>query len=167
MALTCLKDGLEVVARQRSKLFIISQKACTLIKDQVTDANFPQIAFDAKDWLSEHPFYVASGVLFVGPSLVTVPVLGAAGFGTNIAGGRFMDVNWLYHRSNMETRDLGSAAAAIQSASGPIVAGGLFATLQSAGAAGYGLPIVNSAVQGAIGAVNALNLGYQAFLRKW
>lgn len=31
----------------------------------------------------------------------------------------------------------------------PVVAGGLFATLQSAGAGGYGLLVVNTAVQGA------------------
>ena len=53
----------------------------------------------------------------------------------------------------------------MQSASGPIVAHGLFATLQSAGAAGYGLPIVNGAFQGVFAAVHAVNLGIQRFRR--
>ncbi len=59
--------------------------------------------------------------------------------------------------------NLGSAAAAFQSTAGPAVAHGVYATLQSAAAAGYGVPIVHSAVQGAVGA----GLGTSALWNKW
>ena len=47
----------------------------------------------------------------------------------------------------------GSAAAAWQASIGPVAARGLFATLQSAGAMGYGAPIVNGVVQAVGGAL--------------
>lgn len=67
------------------------------------------------------------------------------------------------------SHNIGSAAAAAQSAGGPIVAHGLIATLQSAAAAGagYGVPIVNGAIQGAVITSQALNLGVQALWYKW
>jgi len=58
---------------------------------------------------------------------------------------------------------LGSAAAAFQSTAGPAVAHGVFATIQSAGAAGYGVPIIHGAIQGAVGA----GLGISALWNKW
>ncbi|KAJ4198174.1 hypothetical protein NW755_000862 [Fusarium falciforme] len=64
------------------------------------------------------------------PALVAAPALGLAGFGANgIVGG--------------------SLAAGAQSGIGSVVAPSLFATLQSAGAGGYGLSAVYGAVQGA------------------
>ncbi|KAM0562152.1 hypothetical protein ACHAPJ_002597 [Fusarium lateritium] len=64
------------------------------------------------------------------PALVASPALAAAGFGANgIVGG--------------------TVAAGAQSAIGNVVAPGVFATLQSAGAGGYGVAIVNGVVQGA------------------
>lgn len=44
---------------------------------------------------------------------------------------------------------VGSAAAAAQSSMGEVATHGLFATMQSAAAGGYGAAIVNGAVQGA------------------
>ncbi|KIL84250.1 hypothetical protein FAVG1_12487 [Fusarium avenaceum] len=64
------------------------------------------------------------------PALVAGPLLGALGFGA--AG-----------------VTAGSAAAGIQSGIGSVVAPGLFATLQSAGAGGYGLAAVHTVVQAA------------------
>lgn len=49
-------------------------------------------------------------------------------------------------------------ATAVHSAIGPVAARSVFATLQSAGAGGYGLPIVNGIAQGAIAAGAALKL---------
>ncbi|KAL8925772.1 MAG: hypothetical protein Q9208_003269 [Pyrenodesmia sp. 3 TL-2023] len=49
----------------------------------------------------------------------------------------------------------GSIASALHSQHAPVVAHGIFATLQSAGAGGYGLPIVQGAVQGAATAMGA------------
>lgn len=45
------------------------------------------------------------------------------------------------------TLGIGSAAAAIQSAIAPVAGGSAFALLQSAGAGGYGVPIVHGVVQ--------------------
>ena len=45
---------------------------------------------------------------------------------------------------------LGSAAAGLQPLLNPVGAGGFFATLQSAGAGGYGVPAVNAVVRGTV-----------------
>ena len=45
---------------------------------------------------------------------------------------------------------LGSAAAGLQPLLNPVGAGGLFATLQSAGAGGYGVAAVNAVVRGTV-----------------
>ncbi|KPM37770.1 hypothetical protein AK830_g8802 [Neonectria ditissima] len=87
----------------------------------------------AKDWAIAHPFQAAafgSGALVMAaPAIVASPALAAAGFGANgIVGG--------------------SVAAGVQSGIGSVVAPGLFATLQSAGAAGYGVAAVHGTVQG-------------------
>lgn len=63
--------------------------------------------------------------------------------------------------ANDHFRDQGTAAAAAQSVLQPIVPHGAFAALQSAGAGGYGVPIVHGVVQGAA-AVLAGALGYAA-----
>ncbi|KAF4448807.1 hypothetical protein F53441_7856 [Fusarium austroafricanum] len=71
------------------------------------------------------------------PAIVATPILGALGFGaTGIAAG--------------------SAAAGIQSGVGSVVAPSLFATLQSAGAGGYGVAAVHGVVQATGAAVAAL-----------
>jgi hypothetical protein len=50
---------------------------------------------------------------------------------------------------------VGSLAAGCQSALGNVVSGGAFATLESAAMGGYGVAIVNSAVQVGVGGVAA------------
>jgi len=91
----------------------------------------------AASWIAANPgTAVGCGVAGVGvvmiatPGLVAAPVLGAAGFGAKgiVAG---------------------STAAAIQSGMGSVVAPGLFATLQSAAAGGYGAAAVAGGVQAA------------------
>ncbi|RMJ09672.1 hypothetical protein CDV36_010716 [Fusarium kuroshium] len=74
---------------------------------------------------------VGAGVLVCAvPALVAAPALGLAGFGANgIVGG--------------------SIAAGAQSSIGSVIAPSLFATLQSAGAGGYGVSAVYGAIQGA------------------
>ncbi|KAK7428482.1 hypothetical protein QQZ08_004920 [Neonectria magnoliae] len=92
----------------------------------------------AKQWVKDHPYqataFGAGAAVVVAPALVATPALAALGFGANgIVGG--------------------SIAAGVQSGIGSVAAPGLFATLQSAGAAGYGLAAVHGTVQGvALGA---------------
>ncbi|KAJ4325677.1 hypothetical protein N0V84_003395 [Fusarium piperis] len=88
---------------------------------------------------------VGTGVLVCAvPALVAAPALGIAGFGANgIVGG--------------------SIAAGAQSSIGSVVAPGLFATLQSAGAGGYGISTVYGAIQGvaALGAGGGLAASFK------
>ncbi|WZH44453.1 uncharacterized protein QYS62_005477 [Fusarium acuminatum] len=74
---------------------------------------------------------IVTGVAVIAvPALVAGPLLGILGFGA--AG-----------------ITAGSAAAGIQSGIGSVIAPGLFATLQSAGAGGYGVAAVHTVVQAA------------------
>ncbi|KAI9166691.1 hypothetical protein HJFPF1_02805 [Paramyrothecium foliicola] len=83
---------------------------------------------------SRHPVAataIGAGVaVAAAPALVASPLLAIAGFGSSgiVAG---------------------TTAATIQSSIGSVVAPSLFATLQSAGAGGYGAAAVYTAVQGA------------------
>ncbi|KAK7593650.1 hypothetical protein V3481_004720 [Fusarium oxysporum f. sp. vasinfectum] len=72
----------------------------------------------------------AGAAMVVAPVIVAGPALAVAGFG---AGGIAA----------------GSAAASVHSGIGSVVAGSAFATLQSAGAGGVGLAVVNGVVQAA------------------
>ncbi|KAI6772580.1 hypothetical protein HG530_003538 [Fusarium avenaceum] len=81
------------------------------------------------------------------PALVAGPLLGALGFGAaGITAGQFLEVVLCL---DTFIDFSGSAAAGIQSGIGSVVAPGLFATLQSAGAGGYGLAAVHTVVQAA------------------
>ncbi|PWI64363.1 hypothetical protein PCL_10532 [Purpureocillium lilacinum] len=90
----------------------------------------------AVKWAVSHPGTAATCgtaglgmVLAVAPAAVATPALGALGFGTGgIVGG-----SW---------------AAATHSTIGSAVSPSLFATLQSAGAGGYGLAVVYPTIQG-------------------
>ncbi|KAK1513372.1 uncharacterized protein CCOS01_14314 [Colletotrichum costaricense] len=93
----------------------------------------------AADWVRENPgttvcYGVSAGSLVVlaAPALVAAPALGLAGFGS-------------------QGIVAGSTAAGIQAGIGNVVAPSLFATLQSAGAAGYGAAVVNGAIQAGAG----------------
>ncbi|KAL9570631.1 hypothetical protein ACKAV7_004968 [Fusarium commune] len=72
----------------------------------------------------------AGAAMVVAPVIVAGPALAVAGFGV---GGI----------------TAGSAAAGVHSGIGSVVAGSAFATLQSAGAGGVGLAVVNGVVQAA------------------
>ncbi|KAI0384604.1 hypothetical protein F5Y04DRAFT_277330 [Hypomontagnella monticulosa] len=94
--------------------------------------NNPGLARQASDWAKANPgktaMYGAAGIALAVPALISGPLLAAAGFGANgIAAA--------------------SLASAVQSGIGNVAAGSAFATLQSAGMAGYGAAVVNGAVQ--------------------
>ncbi|KAK7428483.1 hypothetical protein QQZ08_004921 [Neonectria magnoliae] len=100
----------------------------------------------AKDWASAHPIQAAAlgtnALIIAAPALIASPALAVAGFGANGVAG-------------------GSIAAGVQSGIGSVSAGGLFATLQSAGAGGYGVAAVNGAIRG--GAAGMGCLGAQIY----
>ncbi|KAM5357640.1 hypothetical protein ACJZ2D_016064 [Fusarium nematophilum] len=102
------------------------------------------LASKAFQYAKNHP--ISTGCACVGalavaaPAIVATPALATCGFGANGVAA-------------------GSTAAAIQSGIGNVVAPGLFATLQSAGAGGYGVGVVHGAthVAGAVlGSVGGL-----------
>nr|CEG05041.1 unnamed protein product [Fusarium clavum] len=83
---------------------------------------------------------VTGAAIVLVPAIVASPVLGILGLGgAGVAAG--------------------SAAAGIQSGLGSVTAGSLFATLQSAGAGGYGVVAVHGVVQAAGAVVGAGGLG--------
>ncbi|KAI1798529.1 hypothetical protein F4811DRAFT_548165 [Daldinia bambusicola] len=104
-------------------------------------------------WVQQNPIRAAvcatAGVAVAAPALIAGPALAAAGFGASgIVGG--------------------SIAAGAQSAIGNVAAGSLFATLQSAGMAGYGAAAVNGVVQagGILGVIGAVLKSDTPDLRK-
>ncbi|KAI0181665.1 hypothetical protein GGR52DRAFT_48688 [Hypoxylon sp. FL1284] len=107
----------------------------------------------AVSWIWENPgkaaLYGAAGAgasVALAPALVSTPALAVLGFGADgIA--------------------KASLAAGIQSGIGNVVAPSLFATLQSAGMAGYGAAVVNGAVS-AGGGTLALASGVTALMAK-
>jgi hypothetical protein len=88
---------------------------------------------------------IAGAAAIVVPAIVAGPLLGVLGFGTAgiTAGQSLEEVPCL----DTYTDFSGSAAAGIQSGIGSVVAPGLFATLQSAGAGGYGVAAVHTVVR--------------------
>ncbi|KAK7540670.1 uncharacterized protein J3D65DRAFT_600782 [Phyllosticta citribraziliensis] len=111
-----------------------------------------QIPQRIRTWVEQHPwqtaFYVACGVVFVVPTLAYGPALGMMGF--SAAG-------------PVAVMDSGSLAAGIQSTFSPVVAGGVFATSQSAAMGGYGVGPVAALTQvGAVAAMTAVGLSCHA-----
>lgn len=102
-------------------------------------------AKQAAEWAVANPKQAAvlstSAAVFAAPMLAAMPVLAAFGFTASGVTG-------------------GSIAAAAQGAN--VVAGGLFATLQSAAAGGYGVATVAGSVQGLAGAAAAA-AGYSTY----
>ncbi|KAI1135340.1 hypothetical protein F5Y05DRAFT_416327 [Hypoxylon sp. FL0543] len=101
-------------------------------------------------WAAENPgravMYGIAGTAIAVPAAIAGPLLGTAGFTANgIAAG--------------------SLAAGAQAGIGNVAAGSLFATLQSAGMAGYGAAIVNGVVQ-AGGVAYAVGSAVAAKFRK-
>ncbi|KAI0502917.1 hypothetical protein F5B22DRAFT_652609 [Xylaria bambusicola] len=110
----------------------------------------PAALTKAAQWAAANPgktLAMGGGAALVAvPMMAAAPVIGAAGFGVNgIIGG--------------------SLAASAQSGIGSVLAPSLFATLQSAGAGGYGVAAVSAAVQGA-GALVAGSAGAMSVLQK-
>lgn len=111
---------------------------------ELATETLPQVTVQGAKWVAANPgttvAYGAAGVglvLVVAPASVAAPGLAAVGFGADgiIAA---------------------SSAAAAQSSMGSIVAPSLFATLQSAGAGGYGVATVYPAVQVVGGAITSV-----------
>ncbi|KAL8800655.1 MAG: hypothetical protein Q9182_005025 [Xanthomendoza sp. 2 TL-2023] len=111
---------------------------------QVKEAHYAEMVEKAKAWIAAHPyqtaFQVIMFILTLSPGLLAGPALGVAGFSS---GGVVA----------------GSAAVARQAAIGNVAGRSTFAVLQSAGAGGYGVPIVHGVVRagsvivGTLGAV--------------
>ena len=125
----------------------VFQEAGASASEKVAAIDWEELPQHIQDWIKEHPyqtaFYVANGVVFLAPGLVTAPFLGVLGFSTTgpVAG---------------------TAAAGAQAAmKGQVIARGLFATLQSAGMGGYGAAVVAGGTQAgaaiAAGAAGAWN----------
>ncbi|KAJ5776905.1 hypothetical protein N7520_000151 [Penicillium odoratum] len=102
----------------------------------------------AAQWTVENPVLagavvgaVVGATVIAAPTLITAPVLSAAGF---TPGGI----------------QAGSAAAVVQSSVGNIAAGSYMAIAQSAGAGGSGLAVVNGATQLGAAAVTAGSAGF-------
>ncbi|KAG7006873.1 hypothetical protein G7Y79_00012g032090 [Physcia stellaris] len=125
----------------------------------ISSFNPKKLARDTGTWVHDHPYqsaFIGTTCLVVAvPALVAAPALGAAGFGSLGVVGEVTD---------QESPLVGSAAAAAQ---GPaVVAGNVFATLTSAGAGGYGVPIVHGVVQGVAASAGGLFAGVKGW-RKW
>ena len=125
------------------------EKGLTLTQQISSTFDLRHTVDDAKLWVEEHPIQtallVANILLVIAPQLLTGPLLALAGFGTEGVGAGNSTVLIVSRRGSQV---LGSLAAAWQANAGPIAVGSVFAGLQSAGAAGYGLSIVNGVVQG-------------------
>ncbi|KAL9600378.1 MAG: hypothetical protein Q9219_003228 [cf. Caloplaca sp. 3 TL-2023] len=116
----------------------------TSLVNHVKTHDYAATGHQVTTYAKEHPYKTAlhgtSLLLLAAPGILAAPVLGAAGFG---AGGVVA----------------GSAAAAQQATmGGTVAAGSVFAALQSAGAGGYGVAIVNGVVQGGAAAVGVGNM---------
>ncbi|KAI1087620.1 hypothetical protein F5B19DRAFT_61731 [Rostrohypoxylon terebratum] len=134
-------------------------------------------AAKAAKWVAENPkntaAYSAAGVALLVPGIIAAPALAAAGFGAAgpIAGTFTYFSTRRLPNSNITNTSYhaGSIAAGAQASAGNIAAGSLFATLQSAGMAGYGAAIVNGVIQagGAVAAATtAGRAAMQATVRK-
>ncbi|RKL41052.1 hypothetical protein BFJ72_g5947 [Fusarium proliferatum] len=101
-------------------------KSILLAEDEATNSTL--------QYVKENPGSImAMGLgagMVIAPGLVVAPAISAAGFTT-------------------EDVSAGLLAAGIQSGIGSVVAGSAFATLQSAGAGGFDLAVVNGVVQAA------------------
>ncbi|GJC84713.1 hypothetical protein ColLi_07551 [Colletotrichum liriopes] len=119
-----------------------------------TSADAQAAYVKAKGWASDNPGQAAcytvgaiSLAVLASPALISTPALTAMGFGA-----KGVVAN--------------SAAAAAQAGIGNVVAPSVFATLQSAGTAGYGAAIVNGAVQAGAGVTAAGSGGYIT-MKRW
>ncbi|MCJ1397288.1 hypothetical protein MMC11_000480 [Xylographa trunciseda] len=130
------QHGAEILESMKERLAAVEyDKLPDLFKEAKESIVGIDYSEEIKGWIQEHPyqtaFYVANGIVFISPGLVTTPLLGLMGFGS-----------------------LGpkaaSAASAYQATIGNIPKGATFALLESAAAGGYGAGIVNGVAQGGV-----------------
>ena len=132
---------------------------------ELATETLPQATVQSAKWVAANPGTTVAGgaavaglVLVVAPASVAAPGLAAVGFGADgiIAGVFALSSPSFLNASQVNTVSVqASSAAAAQSSIGPIVSPSLFATLQSAGAGGYGVATVYPAVQVVGGAITS------------
>ena len=139
------------------------EKGFTLTKLGLSTFELRHTVNGAMLWVEAHPIQtallVANLLLLLAPQLLNGPLLALAGFGTEGVGAGNSIVHINYRRGSQV---IGSLAAAWQADAGPIPVGSLFAGLQSAGAAGYGLSIVNGIVQSGAGIAELVIIAIEA-----
>lgn len=95
--------------------------------------------------------------LVAAPMVTAAPIMALTGFGSaGPLAGRFSPhMNRTFQETDSDIADkfvavsyIGSLAAGAQAVAGNVVAGGMFATVQSAAMGGYGVAAVSSALQG-------------------
>lgn len=106
---------------------------------------------EPENWFQEHrlqtALLAASGATLLFPGLMAAPVLAVLGWGSaGVRAGMYLDKLTLLGKWTVDV-GIGSIAAGIHASIGNVVAGGAFATLQSAGMGGYGTAAVHGAVQ--------------------
>jgi hypothetical protein len=90
------------------------------------------------------------------PTIVSAPVLLGTGFNSSgVGAGTFLSFN--FHTSTQSCK--GTIAAGIQSSIGTVATGSSSVPLQSAGAGGAGLTVINGVVQVGGGAIAAAGSG--------
>ena len=116
--------------------------------DYVKGIDYRQHAKSVLQWSAAHPYQttlqVGMGLMMLSPAAVAGPALSAVGFGNGILPGASPSILWW---SDILIRVSASFASAQHATIGNVAARSLFATLQSAGAGGYGLPIVNGFIR--------------------
>jgi len=151
MAESILQTVLRGIAATRDYIpgyaVVAASQAKTFATEQV-----PKAAHATVNSMRENPGTAASVVLattgiaiVAAPAVVSAPALLVSGFGSTGVGA-------------------GTIAAGAQGSIGNVVAGSVFATLQSAGAGGTGLAVVNGVVQIGGGIMAAIGSGV-AFCR--
>lgn len=136
-------------------------------KEQAVKVDYGQLSSEILDWIQAHPyqtaFHVANGVVFFYPGLISKPILWGIGFGLS---GPRAGKSVTFAKPHIEAatailtfspRSAASAASVYQAMIGKVPAKSLFAYLESAGAGGYGVGVVNTVTRA--GAVVAEGVG--------
>ena len=129
---------------------------------RVKKVDYPKYAKKVISWPAAHPYQTAwhagMGILMIGPGLLAGPALSAAGFTSNgIAAGVTLPTPSC-PPDDVLIWPSGSTAAARHAVLRTISSPSTFAMLQSAGAGGYGTPIVYGLIQAGSAASSAVGL---------
>ncbi|EPE06759.1 hypothetical protein F503_03186 [Ophiostoma piceae UAMH 11346] len=134
-------------ALDRAKAFVMPAVGVAAAQLPVVAETLRTASADAAAFAMTNPgtsaVYAAAAVgavVTIAPAIVASPALAAAGFAADGV-------------------VKGSVAAGVQAGIGNVVAPGLFATLQSAGAGGYGVAAVSAGVSAVSGTASALAAG--------